>query len=98
LLVVAAAAETCVELGLQIQRELAPLPVCTLGYSNGSWDYIAPEQARLDGNYEGVASHADTIYPWVKPLGLRADAPDLFVQRSVALARTLAGEDIDHVR
>lgn len=89
LLVVASAAETCVELGLRIKQELAGRPVCTLGYSNGSWDYIAPEQARLDGNYEGVACHADTTYPWPKPLGLRPDAPELFVARSVALARSL---------
>jgi hypothetical protein len=89
LLIVAAAAETCVELGLRIKQELAGRPVCTLGYSNCSWDYIAPEQARLDRNYEGVACHADTVYPWPKPLGFRPDAPELFIARSVALARSL---------
>lgn len=90
LFITTSAAETCVETGLLIKAKLPDRPVMTLAYTNGSWDYVGPVSIFTEGNYEGPLSHMDTIWPWPKPLGLVPDAEDLFVAKSVALARSLA--------
>ena len=90
LYVACSAAETCVDIGLRLKRELPDLTVMTLGYSNGSWDYLATGEAFLWGNYEGTYSHMDTPYPWPKPVGLRPDADDIFNAQWVALVRRVS--------
>ncbi len=84
LYVVAMACETCVEVGLHIKEMLGERTVMTLGYTNGAWDYFAPEEAHTEPGYERgyevYGSFQDTIWPWVQPLGLSVDSETILLR------------------
>ncbi|MFP3903905.1 MAG: hypothetical protein ACLFWB_06635 [Armatimonadota bacterium] len=83
------AGETCVEIGLGIKSRLPDMRVMTLGYTNGGWDYLAPAEAFEWGNYEGVRSFADTIWPDPQPLGFAPEAETILVDTACEAARSL---------
>ncbi|MGI6208710.1 MAG: hypothetical protein ACOYEW_10945 [Anaerolineae bacterium] len=83
------AVEACTGIGIRIKRDLAGMAVWPMGYTNGGWDYLAPASEYADGGYEVRRSHMDSVYPFVKPLGLAPEAEDIVVGKAVELARAL---------
>ncbi len=83
------AVEACSGIGMRIGRDLAGLPVWPMGYTNGGWDYLAPAAEYPDGGYEVRRSHMDSIYPFVKPLGLVREAEEIVASRVEATARAI---------
>ena len=95
LCVVAMACETCVEMGLHIKEMLSERTVMTLGYTNGAWDYFAPENAHTEKGYETgyevYGSFHDTIWPWVQPLGLSVDSESILLETIGEMVEELDG-------
>ncbi len=91
--VVGMAAEVCVEVGLHIKEVLGDRTVCTLGYTNGGWDYFAPRSAHTEEGYtEGYEvkhSFTDTIWPWVQPLGFSVDSEQILLEHVVQMVESL---------
>ncbi len=81
------AVEACTGIGVRIRRDLAGQLVWPMGYTNGGWDYLAPACEYDDGGYEVRRSHMDSIYPFVKPLGLVREAEDIVVGKVKEMAR-----------
>lgn len=81
------AVEACSGIGLRLKRDLADLPVWSMGYCNGGWDYLAPAAEYADGGYEITRSHMDSVYPFAKPLGLAIEAEDIVAAKVAELAR-----------
>ena len=82
--VVGMAAEVCAEVGLNLKSALGDRPVMPLGYTNGGWDYFAPESAYVEAGYgegyEAKRSFMDTIWPCAQPRGWAPEAERIMIE------------------
>ncbi|MFP3903904.1 MAG: hypothetical protein ACLFWB_06630, partial [Armatimonadota bacterium] len=94
LTVVGIAAEVCVEVGMHIKERLSDQTVMTLGYTNGGWDYFAPESAHTEEGYtegyEVKRSFTDTIWPYPQPLGFSDDSEQIMLDAIERIVREIA--------
>lgn len=94
LIVAGMAAETCRDVGMNIKNRLADLDVCTLGYTNGGWDYFASKATMTHPayrhSYEAERSFTDTIWPCAQPRGWAPEAEDILIDAIKGIVREIA--------